>query len=301
METPMTPAPGKPRRILIATDLSARCDRALDRAVALATAWQSELVAVHALETGEDLLHAFPERNLPSWRRGPEATRVATEHLRRDIGVPVATVVEEAEPARLILDAAASNGCGLIVVAVARDELLGRFALGATVDRLLREAAVPVLVVRQRARRPYGRIVVAADASDASREAVRATAALFPDTGFTVFHAYEAPLSGVLGDPGDYREAFGEVASAALDTMLKGAGLPPGRPVDVVVERGNPADLIAHYVRAREADLVVMGTQGRGVFLELLLGSTAKSILADIECDALVVPRRAAGDQDKGG
>lgn len=290
----MTPIPGKPRSILIATDLSARCDRALDRAVALSAAWQSELVAVHAIETGEDLLSALPERNLPSWKRGPEATKVAAEYLRRDVGFPVATVVEEGEPARVILDAAAANGCGLIVVAAAKDELLGRFALGATVDTLLREAEVPVLVVRQRARRPYERIVVAADASDASLGAVRAAAGLFADHGFDVFHAYEAPLSGMLGDPGDYREAFGEVSGAALDTMLKAAALPAGQLIDVVVERGNPADLIPQYVRTKAADLVVMGTEGRGVFLELLLGSTAKSILAGLDCDALVVPRKAA-------
>lgn len=36
---------GPPRRIILATDLSARCDRALDRAAALASAWQAELIA----------------------------------------------------------------------------------------------------------------------------------------------------------------------------------------------------------------------------------------------------------------
>jgi hypothetical protein len=35
---------GPPRRIILATDLSARCDRALDRAAALASAWQAELM-----------------------------------------------------------------------------------------------------------------------------------------------------------------------------------------------------------------------------------------------------------------
>ena len=37
-----------PKRLLLATDLSARCDRALDRAAQLAEAWQAEIVAVNA-------------------------------------------------------------------------------------------------------------------------------------------------------------------------------------------------------------------------------------------------------------
>src|SRR3546814_18903815 len=43
-----SPVPAPPRRILMATDLSARCDRALDRAVQLSTQWQVPLQVVPA-------------------------------------------------------------------------------------------------------------------------------------------------------------------------------------------------------------------------------------------------------------
>ena len=42
---------GPPTRVLLATDLSARCDRALDRAVQLAQQWQAQLVAVNVAES----------------------------------------------------------------------------------------------------------------------------------------------------------------------------------------------------------------------------------------------------------
>lgn len=38
-----------PARLLLATDLSARCDRALDRAAQLAGEWHAELVALNVL------------------------------------------------------------------------------------------------------------------------------------------------------------------------------------------------------------------------------------------------------------
>ncbi len=54
-----------PKRILLATDLSARGDRALDRATQLASLWGAELAVVHALE-GPELLD---DQGIPSWRR----------------------------------------------------------------------------------------------------------------------------------------------------------------------------------------------------------------------------------------
>ncbi|MEE1611364.1 universal stress protein [Microvirga sp. CF3016] len=72
---------GLPKTILLATDLSARCDRATDRAVALAEEWQAMLVVLHVLEnldTGG--LHDFGP--VPSWRRPPDPVAVALDfHL----------------------------------------------------------------------------------------------------------------------------------------------------------------------------------------------------------------------------
>jgi len=55
------------------------------------------------------------------------------------------------------------------------------------------------------------------------------------------------------------------------------------------VEQGHPVQLVREYVRDKGADLVVLGTHGRGAMLEALVGSTAKSILSSLPCDALVV------------
>lgn len=291
----------RPRRILLATDLGARSDRALDRAVLLATHWGAELLAVHALESVDTRFSGMPERDLPSWRRGPEPLQMAKDSLARDLHgaqMPITALVEEGDPASVILRAAEAHGCDLIVTGVARDEVLGRFLLGTTVDTLLRNTGVPVLVVRQRARRPYGSIVVAADTSDASRAALDKTVELFPELGFRVFHAYQPPLGGMLSDPTDYRAAFGRMAKQELVDFVAAfaaqKGLPRGRVLDVLVERGDPAVLIRQYLHAFHADLVVLGTRGRGAVMEFLVGSTAKAMLGGIDCDALLVPEAAA-------
>ena len=71
---------GRPKKILLATDLSSRSDRALDRAAALAAHWQSALVVLHVLENFErDTLDAG---QLPSWRRPSDLVTVARKQLR---------------------------------------------------------------------------------------------------------------------------------------------------------------------------------------------------------------------------
>jgi len=283
-----------PTKILLATDLSARCDRALDRAAGLAAAWQADLIAVHALEQTDDFYTRELERRLPSWRRSPDAVRIAEAQLRHDMvqAAPnVMAVVEKGEPTEIILRVANDRGCDLIVTGIARDETLGRFGLGATVDRLLRRSGVPLLIVKQRARKPYGNILVATDLSDCSRYALQVAAAFFPEQRLDIFHAYDAPLAGMTGDPAGYQDQHRQVAARDCAAFLAGADIPEQqrRNVGIVVEHGRPSELIHPYVRDRHVDLVVLGTHGRGALLDLLLGSTAREILASLPCDALIV------------
>lgn len=283
-----------PRRILLATDLGARSDRALDRAITLARDWQAELVVAHALDGADvpDFLDAT--RDLPSWRRGPEPQEIATAALARDLeglDFPVTTIVEEGDPVDIILKAATKHACDLIVIAVARVEVLGSFLLGTTVDRLLRSATVPVLVVRARPHHAYRSVVVAADVSAASRAALGKAAQFFPQTPFHVFHAYQPPMAAMLGDQASGSDDSTRAAKAEMEVFLNEAGINRQHVLDVLVERGDPQLLIQQYVRSFGADLVVLGSHGKGSLLELLLGSTSKSVLADLDCDALVVPK----------
>lgn len=285
---------GVPRTLLFATDLSARCDRAFDRAVALAEQWKADLVAVHALDTAP----AVADADLPSWRRGPDSLRLATARLQQEVFEttrPITVVVAEGAPVDVVLDTARTRGADLIVTAVARDNGLGRLLLGSTVDRLLKEAAVPVLIVRQRPRAPYRRIVVATDVSQASRRALHRAVDIFPDLPLRVFHAYSAPHSALAADPVAYRDAYGKDVAEDLDAFLSASGLGAARIQQVLVERGDPALLIPDYLRTVEADLVVMGTSRKGLLMDLLVGSTARSVLEGVRCDALIVPDPGEG------
>lgn len=284
---------GTPRTILLATDLSARCDRATDRAVALAGEWQAMLVVLHVLEdAGSGGLHDFGP--VPSWRRPPDPAAVAREHLLADLGPAVAYArirIRKGATIDTILATAESEGCDLIVTGVAQDEEFGRFRLGKTVDRLLRRSRVPLLVVRNRPRGPYRNIVAATDFSDPARHALQVTERLFPDRKLTLFHAYDVPRQALTDASPKLQRAFEDAAKERSENFLKQVGLlgrHRERP-DVLVEQGSPAPLLREYVRVGKIDLVTLGTRGSSGLLDMFLGSTAKEILGELPCDALVV------------
>jgi nucleotide-binding universal stress UspA family protein len=77
-------------------------------------------------------------------------------------------------------------------------------------------------------------------------------------------------------------------AQKALEHLLGGQPEPKGRRF-VHLLKGDPADVIAEFAKARQVDLIVMGTVGRAGLPGLLIGNTAESILQRADCSVLAV------------
>jgi nucleotide-binding universal stress UspA family protein len=61
---------------------------------------------------------------------------------------------------------------------------------------------------------------------------------------------------------------------------------------------GNPGDEIIDYATKIGADLIVMGTHGRGGLERVLLGSVAEKVLRGSSCPVLVVPVRQSDGRE---
>lgn len=263
----------------------------------LAKQWQASLIVLHVVE---NLDKRVPDAaGLPSWRRPPDPLGITRKHLLADVDAlparPTVRIVA-GDPVEVILCSANSENCELIAIGVARDEPLGHFILRGTADRLFRRSRVPLLVVKDRPRRPYKNIVFATDLSESSRYALEQTARLFSGQRLTIFHAYHRPMSGLMTESVLHQQYFAEVEKevrAFLAGMDKSA--PDWQQPHVLIEDGVPNFLLRDYVRDKEVDLLVLGTHGRSGFFEIFLGSVAKAIMDDVPCDALVIrePRAA--------
>ncbi|MBX3259809.1 MAG: universal stress protein [Labilithrix sp.] len=279
-----------PKTILLATDLSCRCDRALARAVSLAKEWNARLVVLHALET------PAPVTNEPSWRGSIDPRSAARKRLLADLCGEIPSdlelIIERGEPAQLVLDTVARLGCELVMTGVARDELFGRSLLGSTVETLARRSNVPVLIVKSRACGSYADVVVASDFSECSRNALEAALEMVPAARVSLFHAYQVPFEGQIDDRMAVRESFGREALGKGRAFLAETSPLAASRVNVTCEYGALVPLLRDLIDARAVDLVVVGKRGHSKLAELLLGSVAQAVLSEVPCDVMVVPMR---------
>lgn len=284
-----------PKTVLLATDLSSRCDRALDRSLQLAQRWDARLVLVTVVEP-ETLAHELAVEG-PSWRRPPGRTTAVEAQLRRDLqgcGHPIEVRVADGEPVAAILDVAKSEHADLIVTGIARDETFGRYLLGSTVDRLAPQVEVPILIAKTRPR-IYEEVLVGTDFSAYAANALSTAARYFSFARLTLLHGWQVPFAGFL-DKGEFREDWRAETLRASEAFVGQAALSDEQRggIKMLVEHGPPEMLIHAYMQDQGVDLVVVAAHsGKGV-LDRRLGGTAKRILETAPGDVLLVPQRAS-------
>lgn len=186
-----------PNRILLATDLSARCDRALDRAAQLARQWQLPLLVVHAAPRATESWPVADEA--PSWRPMPDQAAAIERQIRRDLDGRIDEVtihVAEGEPAQVILEAAAREGGDLIVLGAASGSFGGGL-LGNTAEQLVRKSPASLLVVKNRPHGAYRHLLVGTDFTAESQHGLKAAAMLFPEAELVLMHALDIPYQSL--------------------------------------------------------------------------------------------------------
>ncbi|MFD1104643.1 universal stress protein [Sphingobium olei] len=268
--------------LLVATDLSARSDRAIDRASFLAEAAKVRLFVCHVVESGSRLAG---EADLAD-----AAVRAVLPGTRAEIEI----LVSEGSAPHVIVDQAARNGCGMIVTGVARHNQIGDFFIGTAVDLIIREADVPVLIVKQRPRSSYRTILAATDFSPCSRYALLAAARLFPSAAIHLVHAFHVPFEGFLSVEQN-QEAFETEAQQAFDDFLTGSGITPElrRRLTPHLRYGETQSVVQKVAREIGADLVVLGTHGRSGFSKAVFGSMAEAVLQSVLADTMVIRETA--------
>jgi len=153
----MPPAAPPYRRILVATDFSDAAQRAFRHAAALARTLGSELFVVHvAHKMAPSVPWSRTNRAVVARLRKEAAgdARTALEALTAEAaGVKVTHCLTEGVPHEEILAEAKRRRADLVVLATHGQALTDRLLLGSTAERVLRKAAVPVLVVPAPTRR----------------------------------------------------------------------------------------------------------------------------------------------------
>lgn len=140
---------------------------------------------------------------------------------------------------------------------------------------------------------PPRNILVPIDFSEASEKAATAACALAMKTGATVhlLHAYQIPIDSVglaLRVSQQYVEQY--VADSRVQLQELVTRLCPAASVGpLLVESGDPREVITDEAKKLKAELIVMGTHGRRGISRALIGSVAESVVRTACCSVLVV------------
>lgn len=143
---------------------------------------------------------------------------------------------------------------------------------------------------------PMKEFLVAIDGSEGSEAAIDEALDLAQDVGAHVTFAFvRKPPSSLLGYPYYERLLSHELATAreALDSATDRAE-DVGIDSESEILEGDPVDEILSFADNRGADLIVMGSRGRGAFAGALLGSVSSGVVQHASVPVLVAKERSA-------
>ena len=308
----------RPEIVLVGVDGSAASLNALDWATAYArrVGWPLHMVCSYSLPsfTAASLDGGYAALDDTAIQEGAKAVLAEAQARVADSAVPVTATVATGDAAGVLVEM--SKDHGLAVVGTRGRGGFTERLLGTVSSALPAHAHCPTVVVPYRGSedsegdghggepsRPFGRIVVGVDGSPASEVALR----------YAVAQAkvWEAELVAVAGVPLGTGAGILAWLPSQVDHKQVLADIKAG--LDVIVDRceannsgveikrhvldGSGAELLTEF--STGADLIVVGSRGRGGFRGLLLGSTSQAVLHHAACPVLVVTRKC--DQDSQG
>jgi nucleotide-binding universal stress UspA family protein len=215
---------------------------------------------------------------------------------------PVTQTLLEAPVDDALCHHAEAIGAALIVLSSHGRGGMSRIWLGSVADRLLRQSAIPILVVHPDAEAPdlgreppLRRILIPLDGSSLAEHAIELAQWVGRPAGahYILLRVVEPIMRGFLIDGAEpsvdvdaqeaaYRHATDELAGVA--SRLREAGLS----VTADTWIGQPAAQILEAATTYYADLIAMTSHGRGGVARLLVGSVADKVLRGANVPLLV-------------
>ena len=136
------------------------------------------------------------------------------------------------------------------------------------------------------------KVLVPVDGSDNSLRTVRFVmqkAALYKEPLelhlLNVQHPFPGTVRGVQAEAEKYHHDEGIKALASARKLLDEAGIKYVYHISV----GEAGETIAHFVKEKKIEQVVMGTRGAGAVANMLLGSVATKVMHLVEVPVLLV------------
>ena len=282
-------------KILFPVDMSDHCTATAPFVEALARKFNAVVTLLHALE--------IPPAYFTDWYGymalvDTPAIREARQnefdlYLKdRFEGLRVKRVLEEGDPAQIIVRYAEEHGTDLIMMPTRGYGTFRSMLLGSVTAKVLHDALCPVwTAVHVEEPAPsagfFERIVCAVDLNDASIGTMRFASRLARDFGAKVWlaHAIPAPVAGPERYfDSDLQRTLEEDARLEIGKMQESSGLV----AQLCLGDGEVADVVRQSAMSHNADLVIVG-RGRATRTLGRLRTNVYSIIRQSPCPVISV------------
>jgi nucleotide-binding universal stress UspA family protein len=275
------------RSLLFASDLSQENRAAFARALRLAHEQGAALSALHVLDP------YLPHRTLHDLEQAVSDDISATlTDLREDYALampPLMIQTVVGEPHAEIVREAHERQASLIVLGMHRKRGQKELLQGTTMMRVLRSAPCPVVVAFTPPTQSWRHIVVPIDFSLTARQTLKEALIRFPEAQITLLHAWSLPGERELGNQAFYaqwrdhevnrlRTALDNEVDSLMDELQ---GVPD---TQLVLEPGNPCDVLGDYIKRHSPDLVMLGSRSRPQQPNPL----TEMLLSEPHCDVMI-------------
>ena len=269
---------------LVAVDFSEWTGPVLRAAAELARLYQASLSAVYA----EQFLPPpyFTEGDIKALVDLLDLQRhSARQHLeevvRREVTYPIRARLVEAYPAEAILRTAKEVEAGLLILGTHGRSGLNRLLMGSVAEKVVRQAQVPVLVVKREAPLAFQRLLCPVNYTAVAMEALRHAVDLASRSGaeLVVISVEETEDQGVRRD----HEA--QLRALIPQPLQDHCRLRPA------VRQGEAAEQILKMAAEEHSDLLVIGAQHRPLLEATILGTTSVRVMRHAPCSGLTVGR----------
>lgn len=266
------------KSLLIASDLSERSDRAIQRGFMLAAEMGARATVVSIVDD------SLPEELIAELeRRSRDLLHATASSLAGNVEFEI--IVRRGDAISQLVEIVNSGGFDMAVVGIHRSRGVFDGLRPTTVESVVSQSLRPILLVAAPAHAAYGRVLAPVGFSPACQRAVEVSLCLAPKAAFRLFHAWMAPFEGLTGGASsDFARAV-QRETAAQATAWS-ASLPASlAKVDLIHD--SVAQGLSREMKSFAPDLLAVGANTRAVSFTGL-GHFTADLVRDPPCDVLI-------------
>lgn len=279
----------KINQILVAIDRSAMSEGALKRAISITKEKDAQLIVMYVIEPP-----FFESPFLQPVDEGEIKQKITEQidQLNKQANVEYILFVESGSAAGAITLKAHKTKADLLIVGSHGKSDIDSGHFGSTTLKIIQRTHIPVLVIKNKARTIYQKMIAPTNLSDYSKKSILFANVLFARPSRKYLYAFEtmSDLSAMTYHISNEQrdtlivEMFAE-AKAALAEFMKEVGDGETALIDWTASLNE--DLLA-YIANDEADLLVLGSKGVDNLNSFVFGSTASYLVQRSPIDVLV-------------